>query len=120
MRVAKFNIPVIVFPEFLKYTQPLGLKSSIISTQQDLHEIEIPFTKEQNSSIDELEQVVEVFLLASAIGIIALNILIEEISKSTEIKTSTKAKKETSTKSDVKDSFYFKDLLQQAKKAERQ
>ena len=120
MRVAKFNIPVIVFPEFLKYIQPLGLKSTIIKTQQDLHEIEIPFTKEQNSSIDELEQVVEVFLLASAIGIIALNILIEELSKSTEMKTSTKAKKETSTKSAVKDSCYFKGLLQQAKKATRQ
>lgn len=118
MRVAKFKIPVSVFPEFLKYTQPLGLKSTVISTKEEMYEIEIPFTKEQNSLIDELEQLIEVFLLVSVIGIVALYALIEEAKKQSKEKTIAKVKKETATSSGIKNTCYFKDLLVQIRKEE--
>lgn len=69
MRAAKFNVPVLVLPEFLDYVNTKGLKSTIVSKKDDVYTIEIPYTKEQAPIIDEMEELVKVLVVLTVVTI---------------------------------------------------
>ena len=106
MRIAKFTVPVVVLTEFLDYINSRGLKSTIVSKKEDVYHIEIPYTKEQESIIDEMEELVDVLVALVAISITALSYLAIEVQKN-------RTKKSTTVKSVNKNYCFFKDFVNQ-------
>jgi hypothetical protein len=106
MRIAKFNVPVSVLTEFQYYINAKGLKSKIISKKDDMCNIEIPYTKEQASIIDELEELVNVLVVVTMASMTALSYLIAAAQKS-------ESHKNTSSKATNGKACFFKDFVTQ-------
>ena len=113
MRNAKFNVPVIVLPEFLDFINSKGLKSTIVSKKDDVYNVEIPYTKEQAHIIDEMEELVEVLVVLTVVTLSALSIL-------AAASQNQQAKKRSPSKTLNKNHCFFKDLLLKNEKKETQ
>lgn len=106
MRIAKFNVPVSVLTEFLDYIDAKGLKGTIISKKDDMSSIEIPYTKEQASIIDELEELVNVLVVVTMASLTALSYLLVAAQKN-------QPQKNTSSKAGNRKVCFFKDFVAQ-------
>jgi hypothetical protein len=106
MRTAKFNVPVSVLTEFQYFINAKGLKSTIASKKDDVCNIEIPYTKEQVSIIDELEELVNVLVVVTMASMTALSYLIAAAQKS-------QPPKKTSSKATNEKPCFFKDFVTQ-------
>jgi hypothetical protein len=111
IRIIKFTVPASVLTEFLDYINSKGLKSTIGSKKEDMYEIEVAYTKEQEPIIDEMEALVGVLVVLALASLSALSYLAEAAQKSPVQNTALE-------KPADKKQFLFKDFVSQNVKFE--
>ncbi len=72
IRTAKFDIPVNALTEFIDFINNQGLKATVLSKNDDLYKIEIPYTKEQSHIIEGLKDLIDVL---TALAIVSVSVL---------------------------------------------
>lgn len=104
IRTAKFNIQENLQTEFNELINERGLRGTVISKKDDICVIEIIYTKEQTSIIDETEKIIDVFIALASVCTSVLSDL--EAQKN-------QAKKVVSKKTVGKQQCFFKEFAAQ-------
>ncbi len=104
IRTAKFNIQENLQTEFNELINERGLRGTVISKKDDICVIEIIYTKEQTSIIDETEKIIDVFIALASVCTSVLSDL--EAQKN-------QAKKVISKKTVGKQQCFFKEFAAQ-------